>query len=122
MNRKQQRRERKMKNRENYFINRRNWCLRGGPLVVMDDPTEEHVKALLMVWIAPQKMLVDLTTEINNKVQERVDSIILKTLLTARTPETVVSMEETLWQALARISTLGATVMAPPLNPTIKVW
>jgi len=56
MTRNQRRLERKLRqtrNRKNHLVNRRHWCLRGGPLVVMDEPTEEHIKALLMLWLEP---------------------------------------------------------------------
>ena len=61
MTRKQQRRERKTKNRENYLLNRRK--RRCG---VMDDPTEEHVKALLIGLppVAAEIVTRDLTSAV----------------------------------------------------------
>jgi hypothetical protein len=58
MNRKQKRRLRKCRNRENYLRNRRHWSVVGPP-VVMDEPTEDHVKALLMEWLGPRTILKD---------------------------------------------------------------
>jgi len=71
MNRKQRRLERKLRqtrNWENYLLNRRHWCLRGGPLVVMDEPTEEHAKALLMSWLSPRSILTDISKEVSYMV------------------------------------------------------
>jgi len=43
---KQQRR--RLKNEENRLIRRRHWWLQGGPVVVDEKPTEDHVKGLLL--------------------------------------------------------------------------
>lgn len=48
--------ERRAQNRENYLRNRRRWC-HVGPPIVMDDPTEEHAKALLMDWLSPREIV-----------------------------------------------------------------
>lgn len=53
---KQQKREqqkaRRAANREGHLMNRKHWqpC---GPVVIEDEPTEDHVKALLMEWVTP---------------------------------------------------------------------
>ncbi len=55
MNRKERRKLRKMRGevaRENYQRNKREWSSRFGPKVVMDEPTEAHIKDLLMKWVA----------------------------------------------------------------------
>ena len=55
MNRKQKRLARqraRARNRKRYLFNRIRWCRTGGPLAVMEEPTEEHVKALLMKWLS----------------------------------------------------------------------
>ena len=48
--RKQKQRAQRQANRERYLINRRHWCSVGPP-VVMEEPTEAHVKGLLMEWL-----------------------------------------------------------------------
>lgn len=63
MNRKQKRWLRKHRNRENYLRNRRHWSP-VGPVIVMDDPTDEHVKALLMEWISPREILKQVEQEL----------------------------------------------------------
>lgn len=83
MNRKQKRLERRLrktKNWENYLHNRRHWCLKGGPLVVMDEPTEEHVKALLMSWLAPRRVLDDVANEMSAQMTKRIDQRMEKVL------------------------------------------
>jgi hypothetical protein len=67
MNRKQKRRLRKHANRERYLVNRRRWCPVGPP-VVLDEPTEEHVKGLLMLWLGPRAVLDEVAKEVS-KVQ-----------------------------------------------------
>lgn len=76
MSRRHQRRERRVKNKENYYRNRRNWCLRGGPLIVMEEPTEDHVKALLMEWIAPRKILAAVEQELSRPQTARLEMLL----------------------------------------------
>lgn len=132
MNRKQLRRERRIRNkagRERHRArierNRLIWCNElGDPVTVMDDPCEAHVKALLLHWLTPRALLTDITTQVTAKMQERVEDIILKTLVD-RLPleyDFPQGLEANLWRMLSRVSTLGATVNAPPIQPTIKVW
>lgn len=65
MNRKQKRRLWRHGNRERYLLNRRHWCPVGPP-VVMDDPTEAHVKSLLMEWIGPRVILDEVAKEMTS--------------------------------------------------------
>jgi len=46
---KQQRRRRQ--NEENRLIRRRHWWLLGGPLVIDEEPTEDHVRGLLQGFV-----------------------------------------------------------------------
>jgi hypothetical protein len=65
MNRKEQRKLRKLRGavaRENYQRNKREWSSRFGPRVVMEEPTEAHVKDLLMKWVA--------VNNLRDKIQE----------------------------------------------------
>jgi len=112
MNRKQQRRERKLKNRDNYFRNRRNWVMDGGPVVVMDDPTEEHVKALLMVWLAPRRIMADVADTLTTRQQQRMDSAILKALSPVFDPE-MRELPDMLWGRLFQLATMPLTVEQP---------
>lgn len=55
MNRTERRKLRKLRNdeaRENYRRNKREWSSRFGPRVVMEEPSEAHVKDLLMKCVA----------------------------------------------------------------------
>lgn len=63
MNRKDRRRLRRHNNQERYRINRRHWA-KVGPPVVMEDPTEAHVKSLLMEWLGPRAVLEEVTKEL----------------------------------------------------------
>ena len=56
---------------------RRHWCQNGKPLVVMDEPTEEHIKALMMTWVRRDPkhvMLSELTPDKRDAIGHRVGS------------------------------------------------
>ena len=133
MNRKQLRRERRINNRagrlrhrERIERNRRIWCNElGEPTLVMDDPSEEHVKALLMRWLAPRSMMTDINAEVHSKMKERVqlrvDSLILQTLTEQMEQyQFPPGWSDSLREMLGRMSTFGATVEPPA--PTVKIW
>ena len=123
MNRKQQRRERKIKNKENYLRNRRNWCLNGGPLVVMDDPSEEHVKALLLGWISLRKVLEQVSKDLSLMQRGRVDKSVLEAMTGGMglmfDPEMRETIDE-LWCRMMRHATQGARVDPPA--PITKLY
>ena len=51
-----QRRLRQEANQEGHVRRRCHWAAMGSK-VIMEDPTEEHVKALLMEWVKPKPFL-----------------------------------------------------------------
>lgn len=73
MNRKQKRRLRRHGNRERYLLNRRNWCPVGPP-VVMEEPTEEHIKSLLMDWLGPRVVLDEVQKEVSKQMGQRMET------------------------------------------------
>lgn len=113
------RRLRQQRNRENYLNNRRNWRMDGGPLVVMDDPTEEHAKSLLLDWIRPTKVaaeaeeavsLADLHTRRRDKILCDVLREVFKVPKEIR-PDTEV------WSRLLHMATAGPVpVSIPPFK------
>lgn len=111
MNRKERRRLRRYGNRQNYLRNRRRWCPVGPP-VVMDDPTEEHVKALLMEWIGPRIVLEEVTKELAQRETQTLESKFYQLLSSLGGGEiTVADMPVSdLWRHLV----YGATVRPPP--------
>ena len=116
MNRRQQRRERRVKNRENYFHNRRHWCLRGDPLVVMDDPTEEHVKALMMEWLSPRKLFEDVNNELAVQMRSQLDKVFRETIGLSF-GEALFPEITAMWNRLPKMVT-GAVVEPP--KPIVK--
>ena len=80
MNRRHRRRWRKKLNRDNYLRNRRHWAPLGPP-VIMDDPTPEHVKALLMEWLGPRTVLYEVENELGRKFTKKLDDKILEVLV-----------------------------------------
>lgn len=124
MNRKQQRRERRTKNkdararrRERIAYYRAHWCSEFGyPIKVMDEPTEEHIHMLLLVWLAPRQILSDVQQELRNKT----DDIVLEALKEAMPKGD--GLQANLWNHLFRLATHGFVVDAPPQQPTIKIW
>jgi hypothetical protein len=80
MNRKQRRRWRKHRNKEGHLRNRKHWAPLGPP-VVMDDPTPEHVKALLMEWLAPRGVLYEVEKELGQRYVQKLDDKILEVLV-----------------------------------------
>ena len=58
---------------------RRHWCQNGKPLVVMDEPTEEHIKALMMTWVRRDPkhvMLSELTPDKRDAIGQALDDVV----------------------------------------------
>lgn len=84
MNRKERRRLRKMRSetaRENYLKNKRDWLYRYGPVAVMDQPTEAHVKALLMQWVAVNNLVAQINQECKFRPKKPTHMQLMKMLL-----------------------------------------
>lgn len=124
MNRKQQRRLRRIKNKEGRkqrreWIRRNlvHWCNEFGyPIVVMDDPTDEHIHMLMLVWLAPRQMASDIAAEVTN---QRFDSVVMEALGVKKD-----SLQGHIWNHLLRLSTFGFVPQMPtePEPSPIKVW
>lgn len=72
MNRKERRRLRRYGNRENYLRNRRHWA-KAGPPVVMDDPTPEHVQALLTEWLIPKQVVEEVLVGVEKEMVKQME-------------------------------------------------
>lgn len=112
------RRERRVKNKENYFRNRRNWCLNGGPLIVMDEPTEDHVKALLMSWISPRKILAEVEKELNRPQRLHLANVLMESDQYVFDPA-VMAFPDLLWRRLVSLATQPVMTEAPRVLPVI---
>jgi len=112
---KQLRRERRTQNRENYLRNRegrkRQWLELIKYRPVRDDPTEEHVKALLMVLRAPRANMADSANELTSRHAKRTDEVHLEALRLWLDPE---RLEHFLLSV-----TRPLTVEPPPMLPKI---
>lgn len=85
-----------------------HWChVYGRPLYVMDDPTELHVKALLLYWIVPNKWHIA-NQEVAAQLQERYDGMANRVIFdalheaAAQVPER--SLTHSLWGYLSRLA------------------
>ena len=75
-------------NAKNWYLKRTNWTVTGGPLLVDENPSDDHVKSLLMDWrgMAPMTNMIvtSLSREYNNlqrgrwsySMEERMDMLI----------------------------------------------
>ena len=70
VNRKQKCSFRRRINHQNYLANRSHWCSVGPP-IVMELPTEAHVKDLLMEWLVPKVIKEDAIKEILGEANTR---------------------------------------------------
>ena len=128
MNRKELRRMRRFKNTAARARNRawtlRNlghWCNGGGqPLAVMDDPSDEHVQALLLSWLTPRAILEQAGLAIADQYNNRAEQVLLKVLTNAqcKLPE---DLGTSIWSFMTKLA-YGAPVPPPPAAPPIKVW
>ena len=109
------------RNRAYTIRNLGHWCNGGGaPLAIMDDPTEDHVKALLLVWLTPRAILDQAALALKEQYDSMADQVLLKVLTNAarRTglPDDLTSR---IWGFMNTLA--EAPILKPPVDP-IKVW
>ena len=109
------------RNRAYTIRNLGHWCNGGGhPLVVMDDPTEDHVKALLLVWLTPRAILDQTAQTLKEQYDSMAEQVLLK-MLTRAAQHTGLPADLTsrIWGFMNTLA--EAPVLQPPIAP-IKVW
>jgi hypothetical protein len=104
MNRKDRRRLRRHNNQERYRIIRRHWA-KVGPPVVMEDPSEAHVKDLLMEWLVPRAVLDEVTKELASRQTKSLEASMWGFLNNLAVQPSIAAMPKVeLWQHLVQAS------------------
>lgn len=84
----------------------------------MDDPTEFHIKALMLRWLVPRRVYDEIQQGLEEAIQLKIDQTIKRALIGTFEEEiqTVPDLVTDMWSYLFRLSTSG-NILAPPNNP-----